>query len=210
MEQPKNHFILDTNLFFNMEAALGMGEKTEDVIKAMTECIKKHKQLGHTFYMPPRIVDELLSFFEDPKQGFLQQFLAEVVIKSPELQDIQIGANVFYKLVNDIRGRSYRGMDIGEESIKKGAELFIGKEHMERKAFEMTVGPTVKAFRERYRNATRTGFLDSLADLDLIMLAKEVNGIVISADEGVLKWGRIFGVKEMPAHVFGELMRADI
>jgi len=208
MEQPQNHFILDTNLFFNMEAALGMGDKTEDVIKAMTEAIKKHKKDGHTFYMPPRIVDELLSFFEDPKQAFLQQFLYEVVIKSPEIQDIQIGASIFYKLINDIRGRSYRGMDIGEEYIKKGAELFVGKEHMERKAVEMTVGPTVKNFRERYRNATRAGFLDSLADLDLIMLAKEVNGIVISADEGVLKWGRIFGVKEMPAHVFGELMRS--
>lgn len=184
-----------------------MGNKTEEIIKTMTEALQKQKKAGDTFYMPPRIVEEFLSFFEDQKQPFLQQFLAEVIIKSPELQQIQIGANVFYKLVNDIRQRSYRGMDIGEESLKKTAEMFIGKEHMEKKAFEMTIGPAVKNFRERYRNATRVGFLDSLADLDMIMLAKEFDGIVVSTDEGVLKWGRIFGVKEMPAHVFGELMR---
>lgn len=203
---PSQSYILDTNLFFNMEAGLGMGAKSEDVIIAMTEGMIKHKKDGVYFYMPPRIVDEFLSFFEDQKQPFLQRFLAEVIIKSPHLQDIQVGANVFYKLINEIRNRSYRGMDVGEEEIKKGARAFVGKEFVEGKAFDMTIGPSIKTFRERYRTATRVGFLDSLADLDLIMLAKELDGVVISADEGVQKWGRMFGVKEMPAHVFGQFM----
>lgn len=202
-----NSYILDTNIFFNMEAKLGMGNKTEDIIRALTSAMVKKKQQGDVFYMPPRIVDELLGFFEDPKQQFLTEFLAEVVVKSPELQNIQIGANIFYKLINEIRVRSYRGMDVGEESIKKGAEMFIGKEHMDRVAFEKTIGPTVKNFRERYRNATRVGFLDSLADLDIIMLAKETDGFVISTDEGVLKWGRMFGIKEMPSYIFGDTMQ---
>ncbi|MCX7997007.1 MAG: RNA ligase partner protein [Patescibacteria group bacterium] len=199
-------YILDTNLFFNMEAGLGMGRKSEEVIRTMTDAIRKQKPKGITFYMPPRIVEEFLSFFEDTKQPFLQEFLAEVIIKSPSLHEITLGANIFYKLINEIRNRSYRGMDIGEEEIKKGAQLFVGKEHMDRKGFEMTVGPVIKTFRERYRTATRVGFLDSVADLDLIMLAKETGGTVVSADEGVLKWGRIFGVTEMPAAVFGQLM----
>lgn len=199
-------YILDTNLFFNMEAGLGMGRKSEEVIRNMTIAMARKKQEGYVFYMPPRVVEEFMGFFEDQSQEFLKEFLSGVIVKSPALGDIQIGANIFYKLINEIRSRSYRGMDVGEEEIKKGAQLFIGKEHMDRKAFEITVGPIVKNFRERYRTATRVGFLDSLADLDLIMLAKELDGTVVSADEGVLKWGRMFGVKEMPAPVFGRLM----
>ena len=60
----------------------------------------------------------------------------------------------------------------------------------------------IKNFRDRYRNATRTGFLDSVADLDLIVLSKEINGFLVTSDDGVLSWGRIFGIKEMPASVF--------
>jgi predicted DNA-binding protein (UPF0278 family) len=82
-----------------------------------------------------------------------------------------------------------------------------GKAGLSKKEFEMTIGEVVKKYRERYRQATRTGFLDSLADLDSILLAKELNGILVSTDEGVLDWGRVFGVKEMPASVFGAKMR---
>jgi uncharacterized protein len=100
-------------------------------------------------------------------------------------------------------------MDVAEEEIKKAGQMFIGKEHMDKVLFEKSIGPVVKTFRERYRNATRVGFLDSLADLDLIMLAKEYDGAVVSTDEGVLKWGRMFGIREMPAHVFGKIMRDE-
>jgi RNA ligase partner protein len=189
-----------------MEANLGMGGKSEEIIRTMTAAIEKKKAEGHLFYMPPRIMDEFLGFFEDDKQKFLQEFMAQITIKSPHLQDIQLGANIFYKLVNEIRVRSYRGMDVGEEEIKKGSQLFVGKENMDKISFEKTIGPSIKNFRERYRTATRVGFLDSLADLDIIMLAKETDAAIITTDEGVLKWGRMFGVKEMPAHVFGQLM----
>lgn len=84
----------------------------------------------------------------------------------------------------------------------------MGKENMDKKTFEMAMRQPIKKFRERYRNATRTGFLDSLADLDLIMLAKETGGVIVSADEGVIKWARIFGVREMSVPVFGQLMEA--
>ena len=60
----------------------------------------------------------------------------------------------------------------------------------------------LKKFRERYRNATRAGFLDSVADLDLIMLSLEQDGYLVTTDEGVLNWGRYFGVKEMPSQLF--------
>lgn len=200
-------YILDTNLFFNMEAGLGLGGKTDEVVFSITQAMKKLQGKAR-FYMPPRIVDEFLSFFDDKEQVAIKEFLSEVTIKSPDAHAIQVAAPVFYKLIEDIRARSYRGLTVAEEEIQKTATLMAGSGQLEKKDFQIKVGPIVKTFRERYRQATRSGFLDSVADLDLIMLAKETEGYLISSDEGVLVWGRTFGVKEMPVPAFGERMKA--
>jgi len=70
-------YILDTNIFFNMEEGIGLGEKTEDVVRNITQ-IKNVE-----FYMPPRIVDEFLSFFPDKNQAFIKDFLSKIIIQSP-------------------------------------------------------------------------------------------------------------------------------
>lgn len=196
-------FILDTNLFFNIGAGLEMGKNTEEIVVKLTETIKKLKKNSKAnFYMPPRIVDEFLSFFEDKEQGFIKNFLSVVDIKSPNSSGADFSSKIFYQLIEDIRNRSYRGLNIAEEEIIKAGEMTSGKKYESKKDFQIEIGKFIKNFRNRYRNATRTGFLDSVADLDLIVLSKEVNGFLVTSDEGVLSWGRIFGIKEMPASVF--------
>ena len=197
-------FILDTILFFNMEAGLDLGAKTEDVVVGLTKkALELKKAKKAEFFMPPRAVEEFLSFFEDKNQGFLKNFLSVATVKSPDTAKIQFPADVFYKLVEDIRGRSYRGLAVGEEEITSAGRLLLGLgKDLSKKDFEIKIGGVIKKFRERYRNATRTGFLDSLTDLDLIALSAEQNGYLVTTDEGVLKWGRTFGVKEMPSVAF--------
>lgn len=196
-------YVLDTNLFFNMEAGLGMGNKTEEVVVNLTKTIKEIKKKQEAeFFMPPRIVEEFLSFFEDKEQLFLKDFLSTITVKSPDIGKLNISAQVFYELVNDVRQRSYRGLNIGEEEIERAGKQMLGKKQMAVKDFQIGIGSTIKKFRERYRQATRFGFLDSLADLDIIVLAKEQNAFLVSADEGVLKWGRLFGVKETSVGVW--------
>lgn len=186
-----------------MQADLGLGSKTEEIVRGLTEKILKLKKNKKAeFYMPPRIVEEFLSFFDDRNQGFLKDFLSTLEVKSPDVSKINFSAGVFYKLVEDIRARSYRGLTVGEEEISNAARLMMGSGPLEKKDFEIKTGGVIKKFRERYRNATRTGFLDSVADLDLIALALEQDGYLITSDEGVLNWGRTFGVKEMPSAVF--------
>lgn len=202
-----DRYILDTNLFFNMEGGLGLGEKTEAVTKNFTQAAKKlHQEKNAEFFMPPKIVDEYLSFFEDKNQSFIKEFLNQITIKSPDIGQVQIAGAVFYRLIESIRERSLRGLRIGEEEIFKASKSMMGEKELSKKDFEIKTGQTVKSFRERYRQATRFGFIDSLADLDLIILAKEVDGYLVSTDEGVIKWGREFGVKELPAGVFGSLL----
>jgi RNA ligase partner protein len=197
------NFILDTNLFFNIGAGLEMGKNTEEIVMKLTETIKKLKKNSKAvFYMPPRIVDEFLSFFEDKNQEFIKEFLSVVNIKSPNESQTDFSSQVFYRLVEDIRNRSYRGLNIAEEEIVKAGEMTSNKKFESKKDFQIAIGKFIKNFRDRYRNATRTGFIDSVADLDLIVLSKEVDGFLVTSDEGVLSWGRTFGIKEMPASIF--------
>lgn len=200
-----DHFVLDTNLFFNMEAGISLGKTTEDVMKHIVGLAKKAATDGTgAFYMPPRIADEIRGFFDDPQAAILTELFAVVTIKAPDIAKIDFPAHVFYRLVDDVRGRSYRGLQIAEEEVEKTAWQMMGKETLPKIHFQKTIGPIVKNLRLRYRNATRNGFLDSVADLDLIVLAKELDGSVVTADEGVLIWARYFGVKEMPAHALAK------
>jgi len=197
------NYILDTNLFFNMEAGFNMGEKTEEVVRRVTEIAKNlRKSKRAEFYMPPRAMDEFLSFFEEKNQPFIKEFISTLTIKAPDVGKFEFPAHVFYQLIDDIRQRNYRGLRAGEEEIQNAGTLMAGKKDLEKKDFEIQIGTNIKKFRERYRRATRFGFLDSLADLDLILLSKEQNGFLVSGDEGVIKWGNMFGVKSIPVSVW--------
>ena len=198
-----NRYILDANIFFNMQAGFDLGKTTIEVVTNLTKIIKQLKaDKKAEFFMPPRIVDEFLSFFENKEELFLKDFLSTIIVKSPDINKINIAAPIFYQIVDDIRDRSYRGLNLGEEEIEKVAIEMMGVEKLDKKSFQIKIGAFIKNYRLRYRNATRTGFLDSLGDLDLIVLAKEQDAIVVTSDEGVFKWARIFGVKEILAGVW--------
>ncbi|MBI2051912.1 RNA ligase partner protein [Candidatus Roizmanbacteria bacterium] len=198
-------YVLDTNLFFNMEPGLSLGTKTEEVVVAATSGMKHLKEKKEAeFFMPPRVVEEFLSFFENKEQKFLKEFLAQITVKSPDVSKIQFPASLFYKLVEDVRHRNYRGLAIAQEEAKKAAQSVIDEGKLDKKSFEIKVGGAIKTLRERFRQATRFGFLDSVADLDLIVLARELDAYLVSTDEGVVSWGRAFGVREMEASIFGK------
>lgn len=199
------NFILDTNIFFNMQAGLNLGKTTIEVINNLSLKIKElKKQKKAEFYMTPKIIDEFLSFFEGQDKKTAEDFLSVITIESPQMDKTSFSASVFERIINDIRKRSYRGLNIAEEEIEAAVKSFSGKLVENKKDFQIKIGEFIRRFRERYRKATREGFLDSVADFEIIVLAKQKNGFLVSTDEGVINWGRIFGVKEMPALVFSK------
>lgn len=203
-------YVLDTNLFFNMESGLGIGEKTIDVLKAVTQGVLKLKKTNNSsFFMPPSIVKEIRSFFDEEPPA-LKDFLAEIIVKSPDISQTKFPASVFYSLVKEIKERILKGKVASEDELYKAVSSLAPIELKGKKEIQIKVGEFTKSLRDRYRQATRTGFLDSLADLDLIVLSKEEDAYLVSTDEGVILWGREFGVKEMDPAVFGKkLMDSD-
>jgi len=199
-------YVLDTNVFFNMQAGFNLGTTTDEVIRSVTHIAKQGKKTKELeLYMPPRIVEEFLSFFEDVKQPLITELLSVIIVKSPDIHQSTVATQILYTLIQDVRDRSYRGLRVGEEEIEETGKTMMGLGALSRIEFQKKVGVQIKGFRERYRQATRVGFLDSVGDLDVIMLAKELNGTVVSSDEGLLKWSRLFGVKEVPASAFRPL-----
>jgi len=198
-------YVLDTNLFFNMEPGLGIGKKTDEVIKKTTLALKNLKLTEKSvFFMPPSIVKELKSFFEDKESVVLKDFLSVITIKSPDRSKMEFPSEIFYTLVSEIHNRCLRGLSISEDELTKTILSLAGTKFSNKKESQIKIGAFVKKLRERYRQATRTGFLDSVADLDLIVLAKEQSAYLISTDEGLISWGRRFGVREMDALIFGK------
>ncbi|MDZ7809143.1 MAG: PIN domain-containing protein [Arhodomonas sp.] len=62
-----------------------------------------------------------------------------------------------------------------------------------------SVDRTVRWLRGHYREALRTGLLDSTEDLDVILLAVELDAAVASADHGLMQWAEKGGLRLMPA-----------
>ena len=189
-------YVLDTNFFFNLEIKSGFGNNPKEIIEAITDYSRKlKKSKSAAFYMPPDIVKEMLTFVNE-NDDYVKNFLAEISIKAPERSSVAFPSSNFYEMVQEIRERSYRGLQIAEEEVDATATTMLKEGDLSKIEYQKKVGEHVTRLRERYRNATRTKFLDSVADLDVIVLAKELNGYVVSSDEGVIRWARKFGVKE--------------
>jgi len=203
-----NTYVLDTNILFNMEAQLGLGNSTKEILENLVKILPIAQKQQEVVVVPPAIVQEMESFFDNQDGSVLKAFLGFVTVRSPSVCDISISGAIFNTLIDDYRSRAYRGMKVSEEEITKTAEMFMGKEVLPQKEFQITIGKIVTSLRDRYRNATRTGTIDSQADFDLIMIAKESQGALVTTDEGVKLWARKIGVTEMSSQVFGKKMRA--
>ena len=55
--------------------------------------------------------------------------------------------------------------------------------------------------RKKYRAALREGIIDSKEDVDLILLAKEMDGILMTADSGIVKWADKLGIRYIDPHM---------
>jgi len=54
---------------------------------------------------------------------------------------------------------------------------------------------TIMNLRKKYRSALREGIIDSKEDVDLILLAKELDGILVTADVGIMTWADKLGIR---------------
>jgi len=132
-----------------------------------------------------------------------------LVKKSPDRYQVKVPAKIFYEYVDYMRSRINKGMNISEEAVwesvskcislsREGTDLSAMKDEIERE----TVGGIVRKFREKYRAALRYCILDSAPDIDVLLLAKELDAAVVSQDLGIQRWAEQLGLRFMESRSF--------
>jgi hypothetical protein len=129
--------------------------------------------------MPPSIFEELLHFIERDKIS--EDLLLILHQKPPKKHELKCPAFLLYELIEDIRERVNKGLRIAEKAVRS----------LEKK----TPDEIIQDLRRKYREALREGIIDSKEDVDLLLLAMELDALLVTADQGLIKWAEKLGIK---------------
>jgi RNA ligase partner protein len=184
--------VLDTSLFVNPDVRTSLGATPLEALETFLSLAARIS--GLEFYMPPSIFDELLHFVErDDIPGDLLLILHQ---KPPKKHDLKCPAFLLYELIEDIRERVNKGLRLAEKAVRSA-------EH--KKPDEI-----VQDLRKKYREALREGIIDSKEDVDLLLLAMELDALLITADQGLIKWAEKLGVKWLFPERFKDYLTAAV
>jgi RNA ligase partner protein len=194
-----HQFVLDTNFFINLQRPLKLGGNKEEVLREFSKLalpLIKEKRL--VLYTTPDSYKELSSFFtEQPQQ--LAQLSNLLTITSPNSNELKVSAHLFSELIAETGKRLYRGLRVAEELVKE-SQTSLPQEGRE--------NPLVSTLRDKYRRATREGFIDSTTDLGLIFLSYEKQASLVTSDGGLISWARNFGCQEILPEAFVDKIKA--
>jgi hypothetical protein len=188
-------YVLDTSAF------TGLGEsktRVEKHIKTMIEIVSKSKKHAVSFYIPPSVWEELVGLLErkNISPELISRLDAWTVQKPPSRMELQMPSEFLYQYVIEIRERLNKGLREAEKAVLKTKHHPEGHEQV------------IKELREGYKEAMRKGMLDSKEDLDVILLAKEMNADIIAKDEGIANWAKTWGIRFIDAEKFDKIIRS--
>lgn len=173
----REKLVLDTSLFVNPEVRIDFGRTPTEALENFLSLAQQLPSLD--FYMPSSTFKELLNFIDTDKiPGDLFTIIRQ---KPPSKYKLTCPSLFLYELVEEIRERVNKGLRIAEKAVRGIA-----------KTEEKEI---IQGLRRNYREALRDGIIDSKEDIDLILLAKELDALLVSVDNGVILWAEKLGVQ---------------
>ncbi|MEW6529040.1 MAG: RNA ligase partner protein [Candidatus Micrarchaeota archaeon] len=171
-------FVIDTSVFVNPQIYCNFGANPKKAIAGFTKAVSRKKDIE--FYMPSSVFNELKNFVDNDIEKL------ELIVKrrSPNVYAIYLPAAVFYDFIEEIRERINKGLRLAEDFARDNKPDNAEK---------------LKKLREKYKEAMRTGIVDSKEDFELVLLAKELEATLVSADEGILNFGNKTGCEILHA-----------
>ncbi len=173
---PREKFVIDTSVFTNPDTREIFGNTTQEAFLNFIK-LARNARKKIDFYMPPSVYEELLHFVEENELPGDAELV--IYIKPPKRFEIMVPGFLLYELIEELRSRIDKGLRVAEEAVRSGEES----------------DKTISRLRNRYRNAVRSGIIDSKEDVDLILLAMELNGALVTSDQGIAKWAEKLGVR---------------
>lgn len=179
-------YVVDTSLFVNPHAR---GKFGKDPSAAVLGFVKGMKGRDMEVFMPPSVFNELRNFVSTKS---LDELELAVKKRAPNTYSIYLPAAVLYGFIEDVRLRINKGLRLAEEFAKDNRPDNDEK---------------LRKLRDKYRDAMRTGILDSKEDFELVLLAKELDATLVTSDEGVIKFADQVGCETLPADKFHALLK---
>jgi RNA ligase partner protein len=180
--------VLDTSLFVNPEVRVDFGKTPTEAIDNFISLAVQIPSLE--FYMPPSVFKELFNFIDENRiSGDLLTILRQ---KPPKRHELSCPAFLLYELIEDIRERINKGLRVAEKAVRKT-----------NKNDEKEV---IQSLRRNYREALREGIIDSKEDVDLILLAKELDALLVTIDHGVITWAEKLGIRWLLPNKFKDYL----
>ncbi len=179
--------IIDTSIFTNPDVYKGisLGQPIDAVEAFISIAHKSPKKI----YMPRSVYIELCKVLD--LEILKEKFESIVIIKSPNRCNIQINASILFEFVEDMRIRINKGLRIAEEFARDKTQ---------------DIQVVISKLREKYKEALRRGTLDSKEDVDIVLLALELNAAILSADEGINFWANKVGIRTVDPHFIQEFL----
>lgn len=170
-------FVLDTSVFTNPDVFRQFGE---DSLQAIRGFLALAKRVNAEFYMPGSVYEEL-RLMKDLGE-LAPQYESIVLMRSPRKFSLMVPSEILYEFIEEVRYRIDKGLRIAEESTKMAGQT-------------ADMGKLITRLREKYREALRQGILDSKEDADVLLLAYELDGVLVTGDDGMRKWADKVGIK---------------
>lgn len=183
--------VLDTSLFVNPDVRASLGQTPTEAITRFLELASRIPTVE--FYMPPSVFEELMNFVD--RERLPVELLIHLIQKSPMRYELSTPASFIYELVEEMRDRVNKGLRIAETAV--------------RSAPARGTDEVIKEMRRKYRDALREGIIDSKEDVDLILLARELDALLVSADQGAVKWADKLGIRWLFPEKFKEYLVAQ-
>ncbi|PTD93639.1 RNA ligase partner protein [archaeon SCG-AAA382B04] len=215
----RQYFVLDTTALTDVETRKKEGY--DSLCEGMSEILDLISQarlkLNISCYVPyPTVYKEITEFINRYECG--EEVEAKVdtwlVKKTPNRYEVDIPAGIFYEYVDYMRGRINKGMNVAEDAIWEASMACLdtdaenlSDEEIEKEVKREMVGGTVSDFRDKYRDALRYGILDSAPDIDVLLLAKELDAAVVGADDGIEKWAERLGLRFVRSSSFPQMIK---
>lgn len=192
MNRPVRKVVLDTSLFVNPDVRFSLGATPTDALGNFLELARQ--AAGLEFYMPPSTFQELLNFVNEKQIS--GELLLHLRQRPPKKHEIAIPGYILYELVEELRERVNKGLRIAETGVR-GTE-------------KRKVDDIIQDMRKKYREALREGIIDSKEDVDLLLLARELDALLITADQGLIKWAEKIGIAWLLPERFRDFVMASI
>lgn len=216
----RQRFVLDTTALTDLQTReqMEINELCEGMQSILELIANARLQLDISCYIPfPSVYNELHEFAKNNNcdDEVIAKIDTWLVKKTPDRYTVTIPSRIFHEYVTYMRDRINKGMNVAEDAILNTASqcMSLREEDKEKFGEELerdVIGGIVGKFRNKYRSALRYGILDSAPDIDVLLLARELDAAVVASDYGIQKWAEQLAVRYVPASTFPRMLQEYI